>query len=99
MDPSRALLRTHRNVYEMVDTQQCRPQQHSNMSEWELAAPCNQAQDEWVLLLQGTTSLEIDNRTITLGVGDTIFIPAHTSHREVKTSKEPQCVWLAVHVY
>jgi cupin 2 domain-containing protein len=59
----------------------------------------NQVQDEWVLLLQGTAHLEIDNRTVTLGAVDTIFIPAHTPHRVVKTSKEPQCVWLAVHIY
>ncbi|MGC1952474.1 MAG: cupin domain-containing protein [Gammaproteobacteria bacterium] len=59
----------------------------------------DQVQDEWVVLLQGTACLEIDNRTVTLHAGDAIFIPAHTPHRVVKTSKEPQCVWLAVHIY
>jgi cupin 2 domain-containing protein len=47
----------------------------------------NQVQDEWVLLLQGTPHLEINNHTVMLGAGDTIFIPAHTPHRVVKASK------------
>jgi cupin 2 domain-containing protein len=34
-----------------------------------------------------------------LGAGDTIFIPAHTPHRVVTTSTNPQCIWLAVHIY
>jgi cupin 2 domain-containing protein len=59
----------------------------------------DQVQDEWVVLLQGTACLEIDTRTVTLRAGDTIFIPAHTPHRVLSTSKEPQCVWLAVHIY
>jgi cupin 2 domain-containing protein len=59
----------------------------------------DQVQDEWVVLLQGTACLQIDNQTVTLSAGDTIFIPAHTTHRVLNTSKEPQCVWLAVHIY
>lgn len=39
----------------------------------------DQVQDEWVLLLQGTAFLEVDNQTVALGDGDTIFIPAHTA--------------------
>jgi len=30
--------------------------------------------------------------------GDYLFIPAHTPHRVVETSAEPQCIWLAVHL-
>ncbi|WP_295409564.1 cupin [uncultured Thiocystis sp.] len=50
----------------------------------------DQTQDEWVCLLQGEA---------TLRAGDYRFIPARTSHRVLKTSREPCCLWLAVHLY
>jgi cupin 2 domain-containing protein len=59
----------------------------------------DQAQDEWVLLLQGEASLEISDRDVTLHAGDHIFIPARTPHRVLATSGEPPCVWLAVHIH
>ena len=59
----------------------------------------DQVQEESVVLLQGTARLEIENQTVTLGAGDTLFIPAHTPHRVLGTSKDPQCIWLAVHIY
>lgn len=59
----------------------------------------DQAQDEWVVLLQGTASLEVETQTITLGAGDALFIPARTRHRVLETSHDPQCIWLAVHIY
>ena len=59
----------------------------------------DQAQDEWVLLLQGEASLEISGRDVALKQGDHIFIPAGTPHRVLATSPEPPCVWLAVHIY
>jgi len=58
----------------------------------------DQPQDEWVLLLQGTASLEVADERLALGAGDHLFIPAHTPHRVVATSAEPRCVWLAVHL-
>lgn len=58
----------------------------------------DQAQNEWVLLLQGRAVLEWDDgRSITLQQGDWLNIPAHTRHRVAWTSKDPPCIWLAVH--
>ncbi|HAP31879.1 MAG TPA: cupin [Firmicutes bacterium] len=58
----------------------------------------DQAQNEWVLLLQGSAVLEWDNgRSMTLQHGDWLFIPAHARHRVAWTSKEPPCIWLAIH--
>lgn len=58
----------------------------------------DQEQDEWVCLLQGRARLAWENgQGQDLKVGDWLFIPAHARHRVEYTSKEPPCVWLAVH--
>ncbi len=54
--------------------------------------------DEWVLLLQGEARLELDGNPVRLQAGDHLFIPAHLPHRVLVTSKDPRCVWLAVHI-
>lgn len=54
----------------------------------------NQEQDEWVLLLSGEAKLEIDNQTFDLKNGDYCFIPKHTPHRVLSTSKN--ALWLGV---
>ncbi len=59
----------------------------------------DQAQDEWVLLLQGQAILAYEQHNITLTTGDTIFIPAHTKHRVEWTAPDIQTIWLAVHLY
>lgn len=57
----------------------------------------DQAEDEWVAVLQGFGALEWGDGTRTeLAPGDCLLIPAHKKHRVVHTSKEPPCVWLAV---
>ncbi len=58
----------------------------------------DQAQDEWVCLLQGRAQLWVDGTEITLTSGDYCFIPAHTPHRVLSTSTTPPCLWLAVHI-
>lgn len=58
----------------------------------------DQAQDEWVLLLQGEALLWIDGVELRLRPGDHVSIPAHTPHRVLETSAEPHCLWLAVHI-
>lgn len=58
-----------------------------------------QEQDEWVILLQGQALLEVDGRELTLNAGDYRFIPAGTPHRVLHTSREPLCIWLAVHIF
>lgn len=57
-----------------------------------------QKQDEWVCLLQGEATLELENRTLKLHTGETLFIPGGTPHRVLNTSQDPLCIWLAVHI-
>ncbi|MBL3528583.1 MAG: cupin domain-containing protein [gamma proteobacterium endosymbiont of Lamellibrachia anaximandri] len=59
----------------------------------------DQVQDEWIALLQGQASLQIEDRIVSLQSGDTLFIPARTPHRVLKTSTDPTCIWLAVHIH
>ena len=58
-----------------------------------------QEQDEWVVLLQGQACLEMAGQEHSLSNGDFLFIPAGTPHQVLKTSHEPQCIWLAVHIF
>jgi cupin 2 domain-containing protein len=58
----------------------------------------DQPQDEWVLLLEGHATLWVAGEALELGPGDHLFIPARTPHRVVRTSREPPCLWLAVHI-
>ena len=58
----------------------------------------DQATDEWVILLQGEASVEFaDSGIVKLSQGDYLWIPAHSLHRVMRTSKKPHCVWLALH--
>lgn len=58
-----------------------------------------QPQDEWVLLVQGGAVMAVagERRTLALGPGDYLFLPAGTPHRV--ESCEPGTLWLAVHLY
>ncbi len=54
--------------------------------------------NEWVVLLQGKATIELENsKLIHLTQGDYILIPAGQKHRIAFTSKDPHCIWLAVH--
>ncbi|MBD1873383.1 cupin domain-containing protein [Nodosilinea sp. FACHB-131] len=58
----------------------------------------DQSQDEWVVLLQGSATLTYeDGASLTMGPGDYVLIPAHRRHRVDFTSREPPCIWLAIH--
>ena len=58
----------------------------------------DQAQDEWVAVLQGSARITWEDGTErALAAGDWLLIPAHTRHRVDWTSTAPPCVWLAVH--
>lgn len=59
----------------------------------------DQPQDEWVVLLQGEATLDLDGSTRHLVAGDHLFIPAHTPHQVLACSAEPRCLWLAVHLF
>jgi len=56
-----------------------------------------QAQDEWVIVLEGNACLEMEGRTCNLGKGDYVFIEAGVRHRVV--SAEKGTLWLAVHIF
>ncbi|THF65152.1 cupin domain-containing protein [Pseudothauera rhizosphaerae] len=56
----------------------------------------DQADDEWVMLVQGSAELAYDDgRTQALAPGDWVLIPARRRHRVNATG--PVTVWLAVH--
>jgi len=58
----------------------------------------DQERDEWVALLQGRAELEFDDgRKLRMSAGDHVLISTHEKHRVSWTSKNPPCIWLAVH--
>jgi len=56
-----------------------------------------QDEDEWVVVIEGEATLFLKNEEKVLNKGDTLFIPAKTSHKVLKT--KDGTVWLAVHIY
>ncbi|WBY07073.1 cupin domain-containing protein [Sphingomonas sp. 7/4-4] len=61
--------------------------------------PMVQAQDEWVLLLEGAAGLRIeDSAEVTLGPGDHVWIAGGQKHWVTWTAKDRPSVWLAVHL-
>ena len=60
--------------------------------------PMVQAQDEWVLLLEGAAGLRIeDSEEVKLGPGDHVWIAAGQKHWVTWTARDRATVWLAVH--
>lgn len=55
----------------------------------------NQAQDEWVLLVQGEAELELAGQVHALRAGDHLFVPAGVPHTVLSASHG--ALWLAVH--
>ncbi|MEO6693804.1 MAG: cupin [Ignavibacteria bacterium] len=54
--------------------------------------------NEWVLLIRGHSEILLENgETKMLNSGDHIMIGKNKKHRIVKTSKDPDCIWLAVY--
>jgi cupin 2 domain-containing protein len=57
----------------------------------------DQRDDEWVMVLRGTASLEFaDGEVVEMSAGDYVIISRHVRHRVRQTSGET--IWLAVHV-
>ncbi len=56
-----------------------------------------QSQDEWVLLLEGEATLEIDGEPCKLQAGEWLFLPSQQPHRVLSTSSGAR--WLAIHIY
>ena len=60
----------------------------------------DQAQDEWICILDGEAHLDIEGRGIRkLTRGDWLMLPARCRHRVVYTRATPPTVWLAVHIF
>lgn len=60
----------------------------------------DQAQDEWVMVLQGQARLRFADDTIQeLQAGDYLLIPAHCRHRVEWTQPDCTTIWLAIHVF
>jgi cupin 2 domain-containing protein len=59
----------------------------------------DQAQHEWVLLLQGAARLKFkdNDQMIAMRAGDSLNIPAHRLHRVEWTTSDQPTIWLAVH--
>lgn len=59
----------------------------------------DQADDEWLILIQGKASLEFAGQTEfkTLEAGDYLLIPAHCRHRVEWTDPDEDSIWLTVH--
>ena len=51
----------------------------------------DQEDDEWILLVQGKATLEVEGKFIEMKAGDYMFLPKNCKHRIEKTSVEPIC--------
>jgi cupin 2 domain-containing protein len=56
-----------------------------------------QKEDEWVIVIDGQATLDIDGIDIILYRGDSLLIPSKTPHRVVETTSET--IWLVIHIY
>ena len=56
-----------------------------------------QAQDEWVVLLQGEAELDVAGKRMSLQAGDYVFLPSATPHTVLRASQG--ALWLAVHLH
>lgn len=62
-------------------------------------APMVQAQDEWVLLLEGAAGIRIeDSAEISLAPGDHLLIASGQKHWVTWTARDRATVWLALHL-
>ena len=55
-----------------------------------------QDHDEWVLVLEGSATLDVAGSVVHVRTGDWLFLPAHVTH--TVASAEPGTRWLGVHV-
>ena len=56
-----------------------------------------QDEDEWVVVIEGEATLLVEDEEKVLKKGDTLFIPAKTPHKVLKTKNNT--LWLTVHIY
>ena len=55
-----------------------------------------QAEDEWVIVLEGEATLIVNDKKRHLGKGDSLFIPAQINHSVL--AAKSGTLWLAVHI-
>ncbi|NLC28475.1 MAG: cupin domain-containing protein [Campylobacteraceae bacterium] len=58
----------------------------------------SQVTDEWLSLVQGEATLEVDEKEVHLSAGDTFFIAAKVPHKIKTTSSSPLAIWLTVYL-
>jgi cupin 2 domain-containing protein len=56
-----------------------------------------QDEDEWVVIIEGEAILFLEDEEKILKKGDTLFIPAKTSHKVLKI--KDGTIWLAIHIF
>jgi cupin 2 domain-containing protein len=56
-----------------------------------------QEHDEWVVVLRGHATLEVEGEVVLLDAGDWVLLPARTAHRVLHAERGTR--WLAVHVH
>lgn len=56
----------------------------------------DQAENEFVVLLQGAARLQFENEAIEMKAGSFIHIPAHRRHRVEWTTLDEPTIWLAI---
>ena len=57
----------------------------------------DQAETEFVVLLEGQAEIEFDNKPkVKLRTGDALLIQPYERHRVSYTSENPPCIWLCV---
>ncbi len=56
----------------------------------------DQDENEFVMLLEGSATLEFKDKKVEMIKGDYINIPKHCKHRVSQTSKTESTIWLAV---
>lgn len=83
---SELLARPGLRIERIVSTGQCSP---ANF--W-----YDQAEGEWVAVLQGEAKLRFEDKVLHLKAGDYVDIPPHCRHRVDWTPADQETVWLAV---
>lgn len=60
-------------------------------------APCEQGVHEWLIVLQGGTTIALGEEKHRLGPGDHIFIPANAKSQVLDTARFEETIWVAAY--
>ena len=56
----------------------------------------DQAEHEWVMVVEGSAILKFEDGLLTLNKGDYVNIPAHCKHKVQWTDPDRATIWLAI---